>query len=47
VDATTLARELARELPPARAARVLARTTDLDRRAAFELVERLRDASCT
>jgi len=47
VDATTLARELARELPPARAARVLARTADLDRRAAFELVERLRDASCT
>ena len=43
LDAENLARELARELPPARAARVLARTSSLDRRAAFLLVERVRE----
>lgn len=47
IDAGALARELARELPPARAAKVLARTTGLDRRDAFELVERLRSEPCT
>ena len=47
IDAPRLARELVRELPPARAARVLARTTDLDRRAAFELIERLKRTPCT
>jgi len=47
IDASRLARELVRELPPARAARVLARTTDLDRRAAFELVESLKGTPCT
>jgi 16S rRNA (cytidine1402-2'-O)-methyltransferase len=47
IDASRLARELLSELPPARAARVLARTTDLDRRAAFELVESLKEAPCT
>jgi len=36
-----LARELAQELPPARAARVLSRVSELDRRAAFNLVEAL------
>lgn len=43
LDADLLARELARELPPARAARVLARVSGLDRRAAFALVERVRE----
>lgn len=43
LDTENLARELARELPPARAARVLARTSGLDRRAAFALVERVRE----
>jgi len=41
IDATRLARELARELPPARAAKILAKVSGLDRRAAFALVERL------
>ncbi|MCA1777980.1 MAG: 16S rRNA (cytidine(1402)-2'-O)-methyltransferase [Xanthomonadaceae bacterium] len=36
-----LARELAAELPPARAARVLSRVSELDRREAFALVEAL------
>lgn len=37
-----LARILAGELPPARAARVLTKVSDLDRKAAFALVESLR-----
>jgi len=41
IDSTRLARELARELPPARAAKILAKVSGLDRRAAFALVERL------
>ncbi|MDT8408357.1 MAG: 16S rRNA (cytidine(1402)-2'-O)-methyltransferase [Wenzhouxiangellaceae bacterium] len=40
VDA--LARELAAELPPARAARILTRVSGLDRRTAFGLIESLR-----
>lgn len=42
IDARRLARELAAELPPARAARVLARVTGLSRREAFDEIERLR-----
>lgn len=42
IDARALARELATELPPGRAARILVRLTDLDRKAAYALVESLR-----
>lgn len=42
LDPTLLARELASELPPARAARILARVSGLDRREAFSLVESVR-----
>lgn len=42
IDADRLARELAAELPPARAARVLARVTAMDRRTAFARIESLR-----
>lgn len=42
LDARLLARELAAELPPARAARVLARVSGMERREAFQLVESLR-----
>jgi len=46
IDSDLLARELAAELPPARAARVLARVTSMDRRTAFARIESLRgDAS--
>ena len=44
LDTTLLARELAAELPPARAARILARVGGMDRREAFALVESFRDA---
>lgn len=44
LDTRLLARELAAELPPARAARLLARLGGMDRRAAFELVESMRGA---
>jgi 16S rRNA (cytidine1402-2'-O)-methyltransferase len=43
LDATLLARELAAELPPARAARILARVSGMDRREAFSLVESVRE----
>lgn len=39
IDASALARELALELPPSRAAKVLARLTGMSRKEAFELVE--------
>ncbi|WP_376697502.1 16S rRNA (cytidine(1402)-2'-O)-methyltransferase [Wenzhouxiangella sp. EGI_FJ10305] len=39
VDPGVLAEELARELPPSRAAKVLARLTGLNRQEAFELIE--------
>lgn len=39
LDTTLLARELAGELPPARAARILAKISGMDRREAFSLVE--------
>lgn len=39
VDPNALAEELARELPPSRAAKVLARLTGMDRKDAFELIE--------
>ena len=39
IDATALAEELARELPPSRAAKVLARLTGLSRKDAFHLIE--------
>jgi len=42
LDTTLLARELAAELPPARAARVLAKVGGMDRREAFALVESVR-----
>lgn len=42
LDARRLARELATELPPARAARILARVSGMDRREAFSLVESVR-----
>lgn len=42
LDTTLLARELAAELPPARAARILAKVAGMDRREAFGLVESLR-----
>lgn len=42
IPVRTLARELASELPPARAAKVLARLTGLDRKAAWDLVETLK-----
>lgn len=42
LDTTLLARELAGELPPARAARIVAKLSGLDRRAAFGLVESVR-----
>ncbi len=43
VDPNALAEELARELPPSRAAKVLARLTGLDRKEAFELIESKRE----
>lgn len=42
LDPDALARELAAELPPARAARVLARISGMERRQAFRLIESLR-----
>jgi 16S rRNA (cytidine1402-2'-O)-methyltransferase len=42
IDAHRLARDLAAELPPARAARILTRHSGLSRREAFELVEATR-----
>jgi len=42
LDTPLLARELAAELPPARAARILAKVAGMDRREAFGLVESLR-----
>ena len=42
IEAGALAVELAKELPPARAARVLARLSGIDRRDAFSRIERLR-----
>lgn len=39
IDPNALAQELARELPPSRAAKVLARLTGVSRKAAFELIE--------
>lgn len=39
IDPTVLAEELARELPPSRAAKVLARLTGLNRQEAFALIE--------
>ena len=42
LDTTLLARELAAELPPARAARVLVKVSGMDRRGAFALVESVR-----
>jgi 16S rRNA (cytidine1402-2'-O)-methyltransferase len=47
VDVRQLARDLAGELPPARAARILARHSGLNRRQAFELIEKTRNESCT
>lgn len=47
VDVRRLARDLAGELPPARAARILARHSGLSRRQAFELIEKTRNESCT
>ncbi|MDT8450677.1 MAG: 16S rRNA (cytidine(1402)-2'-O)-methyltransferase [Wenzhouxiangellaceae bacterium] len=43
VDVDALARELAAELPPARAARVLARVAPVDRREAFAKIESIRN----
>ncbi|RFF28919.1 16S rRNA (cytidine(1402)-2'-O)-methyltransferase [Wenzhouxiangella sediminis] len=43
VDPNALAEELARELPPSRAAKVLARLTGLNRKEAFELIESKRE----
>jgi 16S rRNA (cytidine1402-2'-O)-methyltransferase len=43
VDATALAKELARELPPSRAAKVLARLTGLDRKEAWAVIEKEKD----
>ncbi|HKL52868.1 MAG TPA: 16S rRNA (cytidine(1402)-2'-O)-methyltransferase [Wenzhouxiangellaceae bacterium] len=42
LDTTLLARELALELPPARAARILVRVSGMGRRDAFSLVESVR-----
>lgn len=42
LDAMLLARELAVELPPARAARILAKVSGMDRREAFTLIESMR-----
>ena len=42
IEAKALAQELAQELPPARAARILARLSGMDRREAFAQIERLR-----
>ena len=42
IEPAALAIELAKELPPARAARVLARLSGMDRRDAFARIERLR-----
>jgi len=47
LDADLLARELAAELPPARAARILARVTGLPRKQAFARIERLRAATAS
>jgi 16S rRNA (cytidine1402-2'-O)-methyltransferase len=44
VDATALARELASELPPSRAAKLLARLTGLDRKEAWAEIERHKPA---
>jgi len=43
VDAGALARELARELPPSRAAKILARLTGLDRKQAWAVIEKEKD----
>lgn len=43
LDTTLLARELSAELPPARAARILAKLGGMDRRDAFALVESFRE----
>ena len=43
VDPNALAKELARELPPSRAAKVLARLTGMNRQEAFTLIERRRE----
>ncbi|WP_376694346.1 16S rRNA (cytidine(1402)-2'-O)-methyltransferase [Wenzhouxiangella sp. EGI_FJ10409] len=42
VDPNALAEELARELPPSRAAKILARLTGMNRQEAFALIERMR-----
>ena len=42
MDVALLARELGAELPPARAARILARVSGIERREAFRLVESTR-----
>ena len=42
IEPMALAHELAKELPPARAARILARLSGMDRRDAFAQIERLR-----
>jgi len=42
VDPNALAEELARELPPSRAAKILARLTGMNRQEAFALIERRR-----
>jgi 16S rRNA (cytidine1402-2'-O)-methyltransferase len=47
VDAKRLAGDLAAELPPARAARILARNSGLSRRDAFALIESTRKNGCT
>lgn len=47
VDARKLARDLAAELPPSRAARILARHSGLSRVQAFELIESTRKNPCT
>lgn len=47
VDARKLARDLAAELPPSRAARILARHSGLSRPEAFELIESTRKNPCT
>jgi len=46
-DFDLLARELARELPPARAARLLARLSGMDRKQAFARIEQLKERECT
>ncbi|MEM1081490.1 MAG: hypothetical protein AAGH65_07895, partial [Pseudomonadota bacterium] len=45
IDPSVLASELAQELPPARAARVLARVSSMTRSEAFDRIERLRKSS--